>query len=385
MIKRFYQLRILVICFFTLYLFYGCETVPVRQEPLIGSPVAHAPKIVVGDSWTYEGWSRKHGIDVYTIKVVEVESDGSFTVESVSEKGNERLINNYDSMARRINPPATKVKLNFPLFVGKQWEAKFHERSVGGKYHDYKQNYLVKKYEKVDTKAGNFSAFKIAFKSYNSDTGWSGAGQYWYSPEVKIIVKETTNWRYGRNLISYKLATDVIAKQSEQQKIIPQVKQSEQQKVVTGTDKPKIIMTSERIKIGILEFRSLNKEAKNDELGKVVSEMLTTSFVNSDAFKIIEREQLQKIVKEFELSQSGIIDTSDAKKIGKIAGATAIVTGSVVKMGDHIRLDARIIDVESGIILTAEKNEGRVSIKSIGAMTDQIVSNLVNKFYQEKK
>ena len=43
------------------------------------------------------------------------------------------------------------------------------------------------------------------------------------------------------------------------------------------------------------------------------------------------------------------------------------------------------IDVESGIILTAEKSEGKVDQKNIGMMTDQIVANLVSKFYKSKK
>jgi TolB-like protein len=149
-------------------------------------------------------------------------------------------------------------------------------------------------------------------------------------------------------------------------------------------EKPKIIIKGEKVKIGIIEFQSLNDEAKKDNLGKIVSEMLTTSFVNSESFKIIEREQLQKVIKEFQLSQSGIIDTSYAKQIGKIAGADAIVTGSVTKIGNDLRLDARIIDIESGIILTAEKSVGKVDLKSIGIMTDRIVTNLVNKFYETR-
>jgi|GEM_PF-5275399 TolB-like protein len=161
-------------------------------------------------------------------------------------------------------------------------------------------------------------------------------------------------------------------------------KQEKDQKIVS-IEKPKIIIKGEKVKIGILEFQSLNEEAKKDNLGKIISEMLTTSFVNSEAFKIIEREQLQKIIKEFKLSQSGIIDTSHAKQIGKMAGADAIVTGSVTKIGNDLRLDARIIDVESGIILTAEKSEGKVDLRSIGMMTDRIVAKLVNKFYKAKR
>jgi TolB-like protein len=141
----------------------------------------------------------------------------------------------------------------------------------------------------------------------------------------------------------------------------------------------------QKIKIGIIEFQSLNEEAKKDILGKVFSEVLTTSFVNADAFKIIEREQMEKVVKELQLTQSGMIDPSSAKQIGKMVGADAILTGSVIKFGNDMRVDARIIEVESGIILTAEKAMGKSDLKSIGTMADVIVQNLVNKFYRDKQ
>lgn len=194
---------------------------------------------------------------------------------------------------------------------------------------------------------------------------WNGINTYWYAPEVKWEVKSIRDWRKeGDELIRYQLS--VVEKRPE-------------------VDKPKVIIKGEKIKVAVIEFQSLNEEAQKDNLGKIVSEILTTSFVNSESFKIIEREQLQKVTKEFELGQTGIIDTSSAKQIGKILGADAIVTGSVIKMGRTLRLDARIIDVASGIILTAEKSEGEGDLKSIGLMADRIVGNLVTKFYTDKK
>jgi TolB-like protein len=148
---------------------------------------------------------------------------------------------------------------------------------------------------------------------------------------------------------------------------------------------PKIPNPKDRIKIAIVEFQNLNDESKRDSMGAMFSEMLTTSFVGSEAFRITEREQLKKIVQELQLNQSGIIDLSQAKKVGKMVGADAIVTGSVTKMGGDLRLDARIIDVESGIIVTAEKIIGNTDLNSISTMADTIVDNLVNKFYRDKK
>jgi TolB-like protein len=148
---------------------------------------------------------------------------------------------------------------------------------------------------------------------------------------------------------------------------------------------PQIPRGKDRIKIAIVEFLNLNEESKRDNMGSMFSEMLTTSFVGSEAFRITEREQLQKVANELKFNQSGIIDVSQAKQVGKMVGADAIVTGSVTKIGGDLRLDARIIDVESGIILTAEKIMGKTDLNSIGAMADKIVESLVNKFYRDKK
>jgi len=147
--------------------------------------------------------------------------------------------------------------------------------------------------------------------------------------------------------------------------------------------KTKTERRNQKIKIGIIEFQSLNEEAKKDILGKVFSEALTTSFVNSVACKIIEREHIEKVVKELQLTQSGIIDPSSVKQIGKMVGADAILTGSVIKFGSDMRVDARIIEVESGIILTAEKATGKSDLKSIGTMAEVMVQNLVNKIYRD--
>ncbi len=82
------------------------------------------------------------------------------------------------------------------------------------------------------------------------------------------------------------------------------------------------------------------------------------------------------MLSEIELTQSGIIDTSSAKRLGSMVGADAIVVGSITKLGNDLRLDIRIVDVGSGFILTAEKIEGKTDIRSIGVMADSVVNGL---------
>ena len=93
-----------------------------------------------------------------------------------------------------------------------------------------------------------------------------------------------------------------------------------------------VIPDKKKYKIAVMKFQALNDSSGGGNLGTMVSEMFTTEVVNSEAFKIVEREQLKKVIDELNEGQSGIIDSTEAQKIGKMLGASAIITGSVMKM-----------------------------------------------------
>ncbi len=111
---------------------------------------------------------------------------------------------------------------------------------------------------------------------------------------------------------------------------------------------------SKRISIAVIQFKTLNNEARDISLGELVSESFTTALVNSNNFKIIEREQLDKVVKEMEMTQTGFIETTNAVEIGKMLHADAIITGSVALLNNQIQLNARIIEIESAYVISAE-------------------------------
>jgi hypothetical protein len=74
---------------------------------------------------------------------------------------------------------------------------------------DYREEYSVQSYEEVSVEAGTFTAFKINYKSIRTkNIRESSKGDYWYSPEVKAIVKrveEKSVATHDMELISFKL------------------------------------------------------------------------------------------------------------------------------------------------------------------------------------
>ena len=183
-----------------------------KTEPLPGEPVAKFPKMIVGDRWVYD--SHK-GIRDRT--VIEVKSDGSYIVEVKNKNGHTIAHLYYDNkyrLTKQINlstgkiakiPSPPVLRLNFPLFVGKKWTDSYLGWSTRNKYYNNKDSYIVKKIELVKTKAGVFKCYNIHRTIQRVEDSWRGFETYWYSPELKALIKSNPSWRKGFKLLSCQL------------------------------------------------------------------------------------------------------------------------------------------------------------------------------------
>ena len=84
-----------------------------------------------------------------------------------------------------------------------------------------------------------------------------------------------------------------------------------------------------RKSIAVFDFSS---PAENEDAGKIVASKLV-SFLSKNAsgdLKIIERENLQSILKEMQLGQTGLVDLDTAKTVGKIGGIDTFILGDVL-------------------------------------------------------
>lgn len=103
-------------------------------------------------------------------------------------------------------------------------------------------------------------------------------------------------------------------------------------------------------KIAVIEFTDLNGNGTN--LGKYLAEELTTKLFTSGKFQVIERRLIEKILKEQQLSMTGVVDEKTAMKVGSLLGANVIATGTTADLGTSIKINARTISVERGTVLS---------------------------------
>lgn len=124
-----------------------------------------------------------------------------------------------------------------------------------------------------------------------------------------------------------------------------------------------------RTKIAILSFKGINVE---DYVPSAVVEILSTSFIDSGEFEVIERSQLNSVMSELSLQYSDDFSEEDAQDIGNMLGAEIVIIGSVTKLGDRITVNIRGIAVATGTAKFAKK----INADSMSELPDNI-DNLV--------
>lgn len=88
-------------------------------------------------------------------------------------------------------------------------------------------------------------------------------------------------------------------------------------------------------RIAVLEFK--NKVQGYGwsayKAGQAAQDMLVTELVKKGNFRVMEREQLDAILQEKNLSLSGDVDPKTAVKVGKMIGVEYLIAGAVTEMG----------------------------------------------------
>lgn len=155
-------------------------------------------------------------------------------------------------------------------------------------------------------------------------------------------------------------------------------------------------------------------------------DLFTTEIANVShrRIRLVERERLQDIRNELQFQQSGEVDTSTVLKVGKLLGVQFVMTGKVTRFaykesgvktgwgvgalvgritGDSLagdvagsvnvhkasftgRLDIRLIDIQTGEILGAWSDDGKVAdhaVQVAGTGTEMSYDEeLVNKVFE---
>ncbi len=154
----------------------------------------------------------------------------------------------------------------------------------------------------------------------------------------------------------------------------------------------------EKPRIGVLRFTNQTSAGWwSASVGSELADMLASELVSTKAFQVLERKEIDAVLGEQDLGDSGRVSPATKAKMGKIKGAKYLVAGTVssyeegtkggkagisvggISLGGskektYIAVDLKVVDTETGEIVDARTIEaeskgvglgGSVSIKGV--------------------
>ncbi|MFC1504722.1 CsgG/HfaB family protein [Spirochaetota bacterium] len=100
-----------------------------------------------------------------------------------------------------------------------------------------------------------------------------------------------------------------------------------------------------KLRFGVMKF---NEEKDLSKHADVIKSHLYRELGSISYIIVIEKEKIDELLKEQEMSLSGLIDENYSVKIGKLLAANKMIFGNITKEGKITKVALKAVDVETG-------------------------------------
>ena len=139
---------------------------------------------------------------------------------------------------------------------------------------------------------------------------------------------------------------------------------------------PSSVFAQAKIRIAVSNFENNSTWSWwGDNLGRAAADELATQLVQTGKFTVIERAQLDAILREQNLGASGAVTSATAAKVGKLLGVQLLLTGSITAFSikrtsiglrgiggsysnAESKVDARLVNTETGEVMIVAVGQG---------------------------
>ena len=111
--------------------------------------------------------------------------------------------------------------------------------------------------------------------------------------------------------------------------------------------------------VAVFEFTTTALTGEDGtEVGRALAAMMTTELAARPAVRVVDRQQVRRLIETRQLALSGRMDEARAVELAKLLGAEYSVVGSVWLEPTRLRIDLRLLDTATGAIERASKQQG---------------------------
>ena len=118
-----------------------------------------------------------------------------------------------------------------------------------------------------------------------------------------------------------------------------------------------------KINIAVLPLK-VSGGISEDE-GTILTKKLTSELVKSGKYVVLDRSEMESILKEQGFQQAGCTTDACAIEVGQLLGVRKIILCSLGKLENIYSISIKIVDVESGEIIRTVSTETKDNMKSV--------------------
>jgi TolB-like protein len=112
----------------------------------------------------------------------------------------------------------------------------------------------------------------------------------------------------------------------------------------------KFVESNKRVRIAVFDFA--NSDGTKTRFDTFIADTIVTE-LSKYSVTLLERKKIETLLGEQALSQTGVVDSSKALKLGTLLPVDVVVSGSYTELGNKLVINGRFIHVGTGEILSA--------------------------------
>lgn len=131
--------------------------------------------------------------------------------------------------------------------------------------------------------------------------------------------------------------------------------------------------------IAVMYFDNFTNDSSLEWLGSGLTEMITTDLAQIRTIDVVSKQRLFDTLQILGKKNTQSIDRSTSSEVARKVGASAVLSGSVIKINNKLRLNITLEEVNTGKIVFSDNVEGN-SVDEIFTLVDTITAR-INRYY----
>ncbi|MDD8025796.1 MAG: hypothetical protein PHI34_04730 [Acidobacteriota bacterium] len=127
----------------------------------------------------------------------------------------------------------------------------------------------------------------------------------------------------------------------------------------------------------VLAVLNLSSQTVSQADANTILGFIQQEFFNTKKYKLVERAQVEKLLREMRLQPSEVCDLKCAVDIGKRLGAQKVVNGTLSKLGNAYSIQLMLIDVPTSAIESMQSGLEECPLEQLPGRIPKLINGLV--------